>query len=140
MVLVGEIALERLGALLASRTEKSKNPYKYEITNYITNFFKDEKDIKYGDINLITKIFRINKNDNLGNYLKIINPEEKDSISHQFINIYLNSTKKNNDNINIINYIKNLNLSNKNKTIFQKFLLSWKLLNQVYIVLKNDIS
>lgn len=62
LVLTGEIALERLQSAMATRTEKStKIDDKYELTNYIFNWFKNKDNVKFGNTYLINNFLKTNE-------------------------------------------------------------------------------
>ena len=141
LVLAGEIALERLQSAMASRTEKSsKIDDKYELTNYIFNYFKNKENIKFGNTYLINNFLKTNEKIDtklLNEYLNLINLEDKESISNQLLDIYMNDSNAIQKDL-IKKYIKNLNLPNSNTPIFERFLKCWTILDETSLILTND--
>lgn len=133
LVLAGEIALERLQSAMALRTSQStKIDDKYELTNYIINFFKDRNNVKYGNTffinNLLKSIKDIDTN-TLKEYLELISLDNEESISNQLFDIFI-SDIKNVNNSNFKKYINSLGLSSTNKNDFESFIKCWKILNE----------
>ncbi|MEI2272561.1 RelA/SpoT domain-containing protein [Sphingobacterium sp. ML3W] len=133
LVLAGEIALERLQSAMALRTEKtSVIDDKYELTNYIVNRFKNNENVKYGNPIFIYNFLKNHEKIDtkiLNEYLNLINLEDKETISDQLFDILLNDqsllgNKKFKD------FISNLNLSQSNSNIFERFIKCWALLDE----------
>ncbi len=141
LVLAGEIALERLQSAMALRTEKSsKIDDKYELTNYIFNYFKNKENIKFGNTYLINNFLKTNEKIDtklLNEYLNLINLEDKESISNQLLDIYMNDSNAIQKDL-IKKYIKNLNLPNSNTPIFERFLKCWTVLDETSLILTSD--
>ncbi|MDQ8015155.1 MAG: hypothetical protein REI96_22100 [Flavobacterium nitrogenifigens] len=141
LVLAGEIALERLQSAMALRTEKSsKIDDKYELTNYIFNYFKNKENIKFGNTYLINNFLKTNEKIDtklLNEYLNLINLEDKESISNQLLDIYMNDSNAIQKDL-IKKYINNLNLPNSNTPIFERFLKCWSILDETSLILTND--
>lgn len=136
LVLAGEIALERLQSAMAARTSLSKKiEDKYELTNYIVNFFKNNEKVKYGNTFFINNLLKSNKDidiKTLNEYLKLISLENDETISNQLFDIFI-SDKKNINDKNIEKYIKSLDLSIANSNNFESFIKCWKLLNEASV-------
>lgn len=145
LVLAGEIALERLQSAMAIRTEKSaKIDDKYELTNYIINKFKNKGNVKFGNTFLINNFLKTSKNidtKTLDEYLDLVNLEDKETISNQLLDIYMNDSTLIDKNI-IKKYLANLNLPHDNTTIFEKFIKCWSILDETasYLIGNGGIS
>lgn len=141
LVLSGEIALERLQSAMALRTSQStKIEDKYELTNYIINWFKNNDKVKFGNTYFINNLLKSNKDidtSTLNEYLKLITLDNDETISNQLFDIFI-SDKKNVNNKNIEKYIKSLDLSSSSSNSFENFIKCWKILNEAAIQINEE--
>lgn len=143
LVLSGEIALERLQSAMALRTSQSKKiDDKYELTNYIVNWFKNNDKVKYGNTYFINNLLKSNKDidtHTLNEYLKLISLDNDETISNQLFDIFI-SDKRNVNDKNIEKYIKSLDLSSSNSSGFENFIKCWKILNEAAIQINEELG
>lgn len=144
LVLIGEIALERLKKAITERTEKQLEiTDKYDLTNYVLSNYKDN----------FTKI-EFGNTEYLNNYLKAINKIDLSQIKEAFQKINLNINESFSDqlfqNIVSINYNnKNLNkyfsempIDEKKISFFELFVKAWVIFEKIVtqISIENDIE
>ncbi len=143
LVLSGEIALERLQSAMAERTKKRNDiTDKYELTNYLLNTINKnfKKKIKLGDTyllnNYLNTIYKLNVND-FNTYINKINTSIDDSVTDQLLNMLLIESYDKNK-LNLKDYFKNLNVSDRKATGFEAFVKCWVVLEKaVREILKN---
>ena len=143
LVLSGEIALERLQSAMALRTSQSKKiDDKYELTNYIINWFKNNDKVKFGNTYFINNLLKSNKDidtHTLNEYLKLISLDNDETVSNQLFDIFI-SDKNNINDKNIEEYIKSLDLSSSNSSSFENFIKCWKILNEAAMQINKELG
>jgi ppGpp synthetase/RelA/SpoT-type nucleotidyltranferase len=134
LVLSGEIALERLQSAMAERTkQKADITNKYELTNFLLNVIDKEykNRIKIGDtyllINYLNTIKKLDTNAFV-ELIKKINVNSEDTATDQLLNMLL--VENLNDNPNLKNYFKNLNISDRKASGFEAFVKCWIILEK----------
>ena len=144
LVLSGEIALERLQSAMAERTRKRNNiTDKYELTNFLLNTIKRnyKRNIKLGDTyllnNYLNTIYKLNVNE-FNSYINKINANIDDTVTDQLLNMLLIESYDKNK-LNLKDYFKNLNVSDRKASGFEAFVKCWVVLEKaVREILKVD--
>jgi len=144
LVLSGEIALERLQSAIAERTKKQNDiTNKYELTNFLLNAINKnyKKKIKLGDTfllnNYLNTIYKL-KVEDFDKYINKINANVNDSVTDQLLNMLLIESYDS-DKLDLKDYFKNLNVSERKASGFEAFVKCWVILEKaVREILKNE--
>lgn len=136
LVIVGEIALERLQKVMINRIEqKDKFDNSYELKNYLNKYIKDINNKNIGDIKLLNKAINTINFKNKNQLRKIINNlvyYEDDSIADEILEKVITEKFKEQKNIN--KYISELSLNKNNNLIkshFELFIKLWILFEKI---------
>jgi ppGpp synthetase/RelA/SpoT-type nucleotidyltranferase len=133
LVLSGEIALERLQIAMSERTKKQTDiTDKYELTNFLLNSLDKDyiNKIKIGDTHLLSnylKTFKKLDTSTFQDYIGKINFELPESVTDQLLNMLLVEF---NSNLNLKDYFKNLQLSDRRASTFESFIKYWVILEK----------
>jgi ppGpp synthetase/RelA/SpoT-type nucleotidyltranferase len=135
LVLSGEIALERLQVAMSERT-KSQNDItdRYELTNFLLNSIDKNyhNKIKIGDtfiLNNYLKTFKSLNTNILYDFITKVNLDLGESVTDQLMNMLLVEFDKNYG-LNLKNYFKNLQISERKASLFETFVKYWIILEK----------
>jgi len=138
LVLSGEIALERLKALITSRTKQNMEiTNQYGLTNFILNAIDKNylNKIKLGDTyilnNYLNTIKKLNTKE-LDSYIHKINIDSDESITDQLLNMFLvdfYDTEK----PNLKKYFKNMNLPDKIISYSESYIKCWIVFEKAFL-------
>lgn len=135
LVLSGEIALERLQSAMADRTKQKPDiTNKYELTNFLLNFIDKEykNQIKIGDTYLLNNYLNTIKKVDTNAFISFIdkiNVNSEDSVTDQLLNMLL-VENYDADKLNLKNYFKSLNVSDRKASGFESFVKCWIILEK----------
>jgi ppGpp synthetase/RelA/SpoT-type nucleotidyltranferase len=133
LVLSGEIALERLQIAMSERTKKQTDiTDKYELTNFLLNSLDKDyiNKIKIGDTHLLSnylKTFKKLDTSTFQDYIGKINFELPESVTDQLLYMLLVEF---NSNLNLKDYFKNIQLSDRRASTFESFIKYWVILEK----------
>lgn len=143
LVLAGEIALERLQKAITERTkEKKEITDKYELTNTLINFIKDQSKgkMKLGDTFVLNNYLNTNKKistEDFYKYLARVNSESNESLTDQLLDMWI---AYENESPNLKSYFKNLNVPEKKASGFEAFVRCWVVLEKAVREILNDAN
>lgn len=135
LVLSGEIALERLQEAMANRTKNQDDlTDKYALTNFLINNFSKEDlaKVKLGNTYPLNKYLNTTKNfkvNDIYKYINLIDTNSTESVTDQLLDMLLVDSDEAGK-LNLKNYFKNLQFSEKNASSFEAFVRSWVVLEK----------
>lgn len=147
LVLIGEIALERLQKAITKRTKEKDNiSNRYQLTSFITSSLNNSyiSKLKLGDTKILFNYLKDNSSisaNELADYLNKINQDENETITDQLLLMIINdSYKSSENNLNLSNYLKYSLGENRDVSGFELFIKAWILLEKAVSLIQNDNS